>query len=444
MQRLRSPEVAALNAVTAWRDSAALAEAAALDERRARGEPLGALAGVPVLVKDLEDVAGMTTTMGSVVFADADPKPEDSTVPALLRQQDAIVVGKSNLPEFAIEGYTDNLLFGATSNPWRVDYSPGGSSGGSAAAVASGAVPIATATDGGGSIRIPAAFCGLVGLKPTNGVVGRWPAPDWIDFSTEGPLATTVADLRLLMHVIRGPVPGDPTALPGPPRPGASIRRVFRMARFSAYGPLPADVQQPFDAACRSFADVTGREVVDVSPEQLWPGCDPDLDWFTLATAEHVARFGRAWIEDHLDRFHPSSQDFFRWGLRIDVDSYLAARRRRFDYVRALDELLGSDGVLLSPTVAMSGWTVHGHIPGGGDAPLPPDAYATAIQNITGHPAVTMPAGTHDNGVPFGLQITGPRFADELLLDVAELWQVACPWPLTAPGFPSFVDAVLG
>ena len=105
----------------------------------------------------------------------------------------AVVVGKSNLPEFATEGYTDNLIFGVTRNPWQPDYSPGGSSGGSAAALASGMVPIATATDGGGSIRIPAAFCGLVGLKPTHGIIGRWPVPDWIDMSTEGPFATSAA-----------------------------------------------------------------------------------------------------------------------------------------------------------------------------------------------------------------------------------------------------------
>jgi Asp-tRNA(Asn)/Glu-tRNA(Gln) amidotransferase A subunit family amidase len=166
----------------------------------------GPLAGVPILVKDLEQVIGLPTRKGSLALADAPPESADGTVVARLKAAGAIVVGKTTLPEFAIEGYTANRATGVTRNPWNLELSPGGSSGGSAAAVSAGVVPIATATDGGGSIRIPAAFCGLVGLKPSNGVIGRWPTPDWIDFSTEGPFATTVDDLRLLMSVIAGEI----------------------------------------------------------------------------------------------------------------------------------------------------------------------------------------------------------------------------------------------
>ena len=215
----------ALNAVIALRADEAIAEARAIDARKHPSAELGPLAGVPLLVKDLEDVAGMRTTQGSVVFADAPLAAGDGLVPARLRAAGAIVVGKTNLPEFASEGFTSNLLFGTTRNPWALDWSPGGSSGGSAAALASGMALIATATDGGGSIRIPAAFCGLVGIKPTNGVIGRRPIPDWIDFSTDGPFATTVADLRLLLSIESGPVPGDPTALPAPYQAaGASLQ----------------------------------------------------------------------------------------------------------------------------------------------------------------------------------------------------------------------------
>src|SRR5262249_35981839 len=137
-----------------------------------------------------------------------------------LRAAGAIIVGKTNLPEFATEGYSANLIFGATRNPWGLEWSPGGSSGGSGAALAAGLAPIATATDGGGSVRIPAALCGLAGMKPTNGLIARQPIPDWIDYSTDGILATTVADLRLLLAVQSGPAPGDPTALPCPPPGG--------------------------------------------------------------------------------------------------------------------------------------------------------------------------------------------------------------------------------
>src|ERR1700730_7483704 len=230
----------ALNAVVALRAEEALAEARSADRAHQAGQSGGPLEGVPVLVKDLEDVAGMKTTQGSVLFADSAPAQVDGLVPARLRAAGAIVVGKTNLPEFACEGFTTNLLYGTTRNPWALDWTPGGSSGGSAAAPAAGMGPIAPATDGGGSIRIPAAFCGLVGIKPTNGVVGRRPIPDWIDMSTDGPFATTVADLRVLLAVERGPVAGDPTALPGLyPRDGGKPSRAFATPRFGPAGPLP-------------------------------------------------------------------------------------------------------------------------------------------------------------------------------------------------------------
>jgi len=157
-------------------------------------------------------LAGHPTRKGSLALRDAPPATSNGVVPERLRRAGAIVVGKSTLPEFAIEGYTANELTGVTRNPWNEAYSPGGSSGGSAAALAAGLVGVATATDGGGSIRIPASLCGLVGIKPTNGMVGRWPAPDWIDYSTDGPFATASDDLRLLYDVMIGPTPGDPSS----------------------------------------------------------------------------------------------------------------------------------------------------------------------------------------------------------------------------------------
>ncbi|HSN06115.1 MAG TPA: amidase, partial [Candidatus Angelobacter sp.] len=218
LRRIRERDIA-LGAVVALRADAALAEAAELDARRAAGEAPGPLHGVPVLVKDLEDVAGMPTRKGSRLLVGASPATADEVVPALLRRAGAVVVGKTNLPEFAIEGFTDNLLDGLTRNPWNPAMTPGGSSGGSAAALAAGMVPIATATDGGGSVRIPAGLCGLVGLKPTHGAVGRWPAADWIDLSTYGPMATTVDDVRLLLCLMVGRVDGDPSSAPFPTRP---------------------------------------------------------------------------------------------------------------------------------------------------------------------------------------------------------------------------------
>lgn len=436
-----------LNAVTALRADAALAEADAMDARIARAEVPGPLAGVPVLVKDLEDVAGMVTTQGSRLFADGPPAAADGLVPSRLRTAGAIIVGKTNLPEFATEGFTDNLVFGPTRNPWAPDWSPGGSSGGSAAAIAAGLVPIATATDGGGSIRIPAAFCGLVGIKPTHGRVGSYPPQDWIDLSTCGPFATTVADLRLLLDVESGPVAGDPTALPRGwrPTPGRRPTRLLAAPRTSDLGPLPAGILRSLEDGVRTLADVLGLPVAWLEPREVFSGItggDPDLDWFTLATAEHVGAIGRERVRAGLDRMHPAARAFMETGLAVDIASYLAARRRRFAYVRRLDELLDGDALLLTPTVAAEGWLADGRLhPGAPAAALPPEAYSTAVQNVTGHPAVTLPAGISANGIPFGLQATGPRHADEMLLDVAAAWESAYPWPLAAPGYEPFTAA---
>ncbi len=435
----------ALNAVVALRAEAAYREAATIDAAIARGDPVGSLAGVPVLVKDLEDVAGLRTTQGSLLFADVEPATEDSVIPARLRAAGAVIVGKTNLSEFATEGFTDNRLFGATGNPWSLPHSCGGSSGGSAAAVAAGMVPIATATDGGGSIRIPAAFCGLVGLKPTHGVIGRYPPHDWIDFSTFGPFATSVADLRLLLSVEAGPVAGDPTARPlgwttGPVPPPT---RLVAAQRTSDLGPLPPGVARSFEDAVRALSDVLALPVTWMEPTDCFADGDPDLDWFTLATAEHVAALGRPWVEAGLDRMHPATRAFMEVGLATDIDAYLAARRRRFGYVRRLDDLLGRSGLLLTPTIASEGWYADGRLTLD-DEPgmLGPELYSTAVQNVTGHPAITLPAGRSANGVPFGLQVTGPRHADDLLLDVAAAWEAAYPWPEVAPGYEAFTSGL--
>ena len=435
----------ALNAVVALRAEEALADARAADKARKDGHAAGPLAGVPVLVKDLEDVAGMRTTQGSVIFADAPLATADGLIPGRLRAAGAIVVGKANLPEFACEGFTTNLLFGTTRNPWALDWTPGGSSGGSAAALAAGMVPIATATDGGGSIRIPAAFCGLVGIKPTGGVVGRRPIPDWIDFSTDGPFATTVADLRLLLSIESGPVAGDPTALPGTKvKGGGRPGKVYATPRLSPAGPLPAEIADLFDRAVVSVAEMLGKEIDRIEPESLWTAGKPDDDWYVMATAEHVHRFGRHFVEANLDRMHPSARNFLAAGLEVSIDDYIAARRRRFDYVRDLDELLGPDGIVLTPTVAASGFLADGRLtPEDDPGTVPNDVYNTGTTNITGHPSISLPAGICRNGVPFGLQVTGPRFRDGILLELAQAWEERHAWPLVAAGYDPF-DAALG
>ena len=409
----------------------------------------GPLAGVPVLVKDLENVAGLPTRKGSLALADAAPESFDGTVVSRLKAAGAIVVGKTTLPEFAIEGYTANRATGVTRNPWNLELSPGGSSGGSAAAVSAGVVPIATATDGGGSIRIPAAFCGLIGLKPSNGVIGRWPTPDWIDFSTEGPFATTVDDLRLLMSVIAGGTAGDSVGTVGiPAKDYLNFKnqiptKIYAATRTSDFGDLPPELEQVFRDAVSELSGQLNQQVTWIEPGSLFGAADPDLDWFTTATAEHLVSLGRDWVVENFELLHPSSQEFFTQGMNADLDEYIEARRRRFDYVRVMDELLAGDAILLTPTVAEIGWFADGRLSAETPAGLsPPESYSTALQNITGHPAISLPLPVMSSGSPGAIQITSPRYREDLLLDLAQNWERTNPWQRNATGYEAF-DAFL-
>jgi Asp-tRNA(Asn)/Glu-tRNA(Gln) amidotransferase A subunit family amidase len=430
-----------INAVVALRAEEALAEAGAQDRARARGEQPGPLAGLPVLVKDLEDVAGMRTTRGSLLHADDPPAVSDGLVPGRLRAAGAIVVGKTNLPEDAFEAYTANRLFGETRNPWDLQWSPGGSSGGSAAALSAGMVPIATATDGGGSARIPAAFCGLVGLKPSNGIVGRSPAPSWMDLSTDGPMGHSVADIALLLDLIKGPVAGDPSALPHwEPAPLPTQVRLLAAPRTVDWGPLDPDLQRAFDAALQVLDRDLGLPVELVEPAAVTPAGNVDEDWFVLCCTEQAHEIGRRVLEAKADLLDPVFLGHMRTGLATSVDDYLAARRRRFAHTHALDQLLGDDGVLVTPTLAMTAQHADGRMIGATAPGTPANALNTCLQNITGAPALSLPAGRLPNGLPFGLQLTGPRFRDDLLLALGARWEEARPWPWCAPGFEPLVE----
>jgi Asp-tRNA(Asn)/Glu-tRNA(Gln) amidotransferase A subunit family amidase len=431
-----------LNAVVRLRAEEALVEADAVDVAVARGERLGPLAGLPLLVKEAHAVAGWPSSGGSLVFADAPPATRDCLHVARLRAAGAIVVGRTNIPEFCFEGFTANLLFGVTRNPWAPAWSPGGSSGGSAAALAAGMAPLATASDGGGSIRIPASFCGLAGIKPTHGLVARDGAPSWMDFTTDGPLATTIADLRLLLAVEAGPAAGDPAALPAGAAdlsPGQSLpRRVVAAPRFADWGPLPVAVADLFADALQALEAELGLSVEPLEPAEVLRSGNIDADWTMTAAVEQAHEFGREWIEANADRFHPAFLGAMRFGLGASLEDYLAARRRRFAYVRELDELLGGDAVLVTPTMTVEGFPADGDLPGEDEPGTPWSAYNTQAQNVTGHPALTVPAGVCPNGVPFGLQITGPRFGDGMVLALGAAWERARPWLRAAPGYEEF------
>ena len=428
-----------LNAVVAVRPAAALADAEHLDAAVRGGADPGPLAGLPLLVKDIEDAAGLPTTFGSLLRAAQAAARCDGVISWRLRAAGAILVGKTNVPEFAFEGFTANRLFGATGNPWVRGFSPGGSSGGSAAALAAGLAPLATATDVGGSVRIPAALCGLVGLKPTSGLIGRDPGLASPDLNGHGPLAATVADTRLLLGILVGPVIGDPAALPRwRPDPRPVPGRILSAPSFFAGPPLPATVEVAFRVAVDQLSDVLGARLEHVELDEIFPEGYEASDWFRIVGVEQAHALGRDVIDREAERLDPVFLGYMRAAFEVTLEDHTAARRRRYRYTRELDELLGTDAVLVTPTLTVEGWSADGLLAGRTAAGLPGWVFNTEPPNLTGHPAISVPAGHLPNGLPFGLQIVGPRFGDWMLLDLAEAWETGAQWPLVANGCHQF------
>lgn len=441
MALARIAAAASLNAVIRIDADAAMRAAADVDASRARGERLGVLAGVPVLVKDNMDARGLPTTHGSRLHARAEPATVDDAQVARLRSAGAVIVGKTNLSEFAMEAISDNLVFGATHNPWRIGYSPGGSSGGSAAALAAGLAPVATGTDGGGSVRIPAALCGLLGLKPTSGVVGARPARLPIELSSAGPLSATVADLKLLTGLGSGPAYGDPSSVYGPDPRAAQrpVSEVFATTRVAGRRPVTADVESVFVAAAEEFGHAVHRDVQWLPPGVLDAAADEV--WAAMYAPEDVFAVGKAHLRSDRDLLDPRVLEWVDRGLSATLDGYLYARQARNDYVLRLDELLEESNVLLTPTVAAGPYPVGGPEEADGEL-MPIDLFNTAAMNLTGHPALSVPAGDVDR-VPFGLQLVGPRGSDLWLIELASAWECRRPWPLAAPGYQPFVPTGL-
>lgn len=431
-----------LNAVVATDVEAALHAAAQVDRDRDAGRVLPPLAGLPVLIKDNLDAVGFRTTFGSLVHRNAPAAERDDTVVSQLRAAGAVVVGKTNLPEFAMESFTDNRLWGATHNPWRRGVSPGGSSGGSAAALAAGLVPIATGTDGGGSSRIPAAACGLAGLKPTSGTVGNRHARLPIELSSVAPLAGTLADLELLAELTCRAVAGDPSCVygfgAGEKDSSMPVGDIFAVLRVTTNDPIAETVAKAFVEAANELGVVLNRRVnfLDAPPF----GDAVDEDWATVYAAEDAFAMGWDVAQARRDDLDSRVVPWIDRGMNATLADYLGARSRRNSYVRVMDDLLAGGNLLISPVSTMEALLVDGSLGMGADpGSVPMNLFNTSPFNFTGHPAVSVPAGDI-TGLPFGLQVVAARGADRWLLHTLRAWESAHPWPLVAPGYSVFLE----
>jgi amidase/aspartyl-tRNA(Asn)/glutamyl-tRNA(Gln) amidotransferase subunit A len=307
-----------LNAVVALSPNA-IRDAEEVDRAVRQGRYRGSLAGWPVLIKDIEDAAGMRTTFGSALYAGAPASDHHGVVAKRLSAAGAVIVGKTNVPEFAFEGFTANRVFGATLNPWLTTRSPGGSSGGSSAALAAGLVPIATATDVGGSIRIPAALCGLVGLKPTAGLIGRDQILATMDLNNHGPLASTVADTRLLLRTLGGPAPGDPGALPLWQTAGPTLTQILATARLVPGPPLSSALSDTYEETLEVLSRATSLPVNRVDLEAVFPLGYESEDWFRIVAAEQAHLIGREVLIREANRLDPVFREYMEAGLNRGV-----------------------------------------------------------------------------------------------------------------------------
>lgn len=416
----------ALNAFVALDAEGARRQATELDERLARGEDVGPLAGIPIGVKDLEAAAGFVTTFGSALHADDDPAPKDSTHVARLRAAGCVILGKTNTPEHGWTAETINRPFGTTRNPWALDRSPGGSSGGSAAAIAAGLVPLATGSDGGGSIRIPAALCGLSGLKPSQGRVpnGGTTAPGSGLLGVKGPMARRIRDVAYALDVVVGPDPIDPYSLPAPAAPWypqlPAEGAVAPPARVLWAPTMGYDVDHEVLRICQRAIEVLaglGTEIVEV--EAVFSD-DPVFSFINIWSMMRLRSQGRYDGTDQWELIDPGLREQILYAREhLGPASFGEALDDTYRYNAELSALFEQAPLLLSPTVA--GQTPFcgrpGTINGGENIAWVRFTYAL---NMTRHPAGTVNAGFTADGMPVGLQIVGPHFADlDVLLAVA-------------------------
>lgn len=424
-----------INAFSVIRTEEALEEADAIDAGGAGSD--GPLAGVPVAVKEEYDVAGLVTTLGGL--GNSTPAASDSEAIRRLRAAGAVIIGKTTMPEFGQIPLTESETTGLTRNPWNLDHGPGGSSGGSGAAVAAGIVPIALGGDGGGSIRIPASACGLVGLKPTRGRISLAPlAQHWFGLVVLGGLTRTVRDTAILLDVLSGSLSSDRWQLPDPEQPFVTAaERDPGLLRIGwTTKPVQPGVRTPRDvvratATMMSNLALLGHDVREGSPH------------FPILHDAFLPQFFagmrvEAGLVEHPDLLERRTKDIVGlsgWVTNAILDRAL---RRGEEIAEAVDAyVLGSADIVaypVMPALVPKAGVASGQ--GGIRSMLTSLPYVTntSLANVTGHPSIALPAGLDSNGVPIGVQLMARRGREDLLLSVAaqvEGLQPGGAWPLS-------------
>ncbi len=427
----------AINAFVAVDGERALEQAGALDQMVASGVDPGPLAGIPIGVKDLEDAAGFRTTNGSPRWADDPPAERDSILVSRLVAAGCVVVGKTNTPEFGWTAMTNNSLFGVTKNPWNLEHSPGGSSGGTAAALAAGLVPLATGSDGGGSIRIPASCCGLSGMKTSMGrvPVGGPTPPGWPGLSVKGPMTRRIAAAVVALDAVVAPEPSDLRSLP---RPEASWLATLEDPQVPArvlwaptlgYATVDAEVLTTCERAV-SVLESLGAEVTQV--DSVFD-TDPVADWLTL-TAVFLLRTLDPRYQGHFEDLDPDLALLVERGRGITGRQVAEALDACHRVNYRLVGLLRDARLLVTPTCAGVAPPIAMGIRGLVNGEATPSWVAfTYPFNMSGSPAATVCAGLTKGGLPVGLQLVGPAHGDLVVLRAAAALEQALGFEQLAP-----------
>jgi Asp-tRNA(Asn)/Glu-tRNA(Gln) amidotransferase A subunit family amidase len=410
-----------IGAFTLVTEQSALARAAEVD----RGERRGPLAGVPISVKDHIWAIGLPATNGSRALADF-VAPADCVCVSRLVEAGAVIVGKTNNPEFCYRGITDNELYGPTRNPVDPSRTTGGSSGGAAASVAAGMVPLALGTDGGGSIRIPSAFCGTYGIKPSFGLVPKLPGfRGWPTLSVTGPIAGSVRDLALALSIMAGPSRLDPLSDQAPPADylAAVESPTWEGLRVAVsvdlgFAELDPDVRASFRSALDAISNA-GAQLSEAHPMPI----DPTVLWDSIALPEGYASEGPV-LEAHPDRVGSDAAAIVLAGAEFSARQYLDSQHARGAYRERWEDFFDDYDVLLTPTMPVTAFDIGRLAPPTIDGrPVPEsfDAWCSLAlpANLAGLPAVSVPIGSGRDGLPVGLQVMGRRWADAVVLRAA-------------------------
>ncbi|SIS12266.1 amidase [Williamsia sterculiae] len=432
------------NAMCTVTPGLAEAQAAHIDDRVGRGDVVGPLAGVPYAVKDLINTEGVRTTSGSVAYRDFVPD-EDDIVVERCRAAGAVSIGKTNASEFGYSATGQNPLFPTTRNPWNTALTPGGSSAGTAAAVAGELVPFALGSDGGGSIRIPAAFCGLVGFKASMGRVPVYPgcrderfpgASGWESVEHIGPLCRTVADVVTVMKVLAGPDPRDRHSIPTSdvewePAVGETVRGL-RVALSLDFGYLAVDpeIRTIVGRAVETLRSTLGCEVTTADPG--WP--EPGTEFAALIMSETDLTGMRAMVDEVGDQMSPHLVELVTTDWT--AEDFTHANMWRKAVVNRMARFMADHDVLITPTTSVAAFPVGVQGPTVIDGRSVTDTAwqgFTFPANLSGQPAISVPAGLTSTGLPVGMQIIGRHLDDATVLRLASAWESTAGFPEWKP-----------